>query len=68
MELKRNSCSAASIYSSLLIVPYGIETRPRAACRCVRFWLLIVPYGIETTQWSYTLILIQRPFNCTLWN
>ena len=41
------NCLPKPLVANLLIVPYGIETRMRAASVC---WmaLLIVPYGIET--------------------
>ena len=35
---------------SLLIVPYGIETRKEKKGACLLVILLIVPYGIETSS------------------
>ena len=51
---------------SLLIVPYGIETRGQlvSSQRCC---LLIVPYGIETV-YLYSRNKYRFPFNRTLWN
>ena len=46
--------------SSLLIVPYGIETRHGNACKC-SVQLLIVPYGIETI-----VNLLGKRFNINL--
>ena len=49
MELKQNELIPISPPTSLLIVPYGIET---SSCRDISgsFSLLIVPYGIETRR------------------
>ena len=50
MELKRDIASIISCGDTLLIVPYGIETRITGKpCDNWRL-LLIVPYGIETRQ------------------
>ena len=48
MELKQAGRRAAESSSSLLIVPYGIETIEYNRLFQRMFLLLIVPYGIET--------------------
>ena len=52
--------------STLLIVPYGIETAEEDSEKSLRS-LLIVPYGIETST-NLEPIAATRPFNRTLWN
>ena len=47
MELKQITAATPMIKSTLLIVPYGIETRKDAFLHG-QVHLLIVPYGIET--------------------
>ena len=49
---------AASL-CTLLIVPYGIETRPVFAEKRIECRLLIVPYGIET---RVKLMVVLRGF------
>ena len=49
MELKRLKLFQSFFTSSLLIVPYGIETGIIPALVRMLFGLLIVPYGIETS-------------------
>ena len=48
MELKLFFCRQFKRESSLLIVPYGIETGMNFEWMPVPDYLLIVPYGIET--------------------
>ena len=51
MELKHcNTQRASGAHPTLLIVPYGIETRLREMLRAWNCCLLIVPYGIETVN------------------
>ena len=47
MELKRTFANLFAVVTTLLIVPYGIETYLVSA-HVTNLWLLIVPYGIET--------------------
>ena len=47
MELKQLIRYMIYYFLTLLIVPYGIETR-RVGCDDYQVGLLIVPYGIET--------------------
>ena len=47
MELKPIIAFLLSLSTSLLIVPYGIETRHNGVS-IKTYKLLIVPYGIET--------------------
>ena len=49
MELKLNQPVVTRQDPSLLIVPYGIETRRYDSEDCFHI-LLIVPYGIETRE------------------
>ena len=53
--------------SSLLIVPYGIETVNNKKNQAWRLVLLIVPYGIETRKVA-TIFDHPYSFNRTLWN
>ena len=66
MELKRSPFAGLPFLSSLLIVPYGIETGFSSEFQ-FPVGLLIVPYGIET---CVNAISSQErlPFNRTLWN
>ena len=48
MELKHEQVGDLLGYGSLLIVPYGIETKNNVNCYYYLGKLLIVPYGIET--------------------
>ena len=68
MELKLFPALEERIFKTLLIVPYGIETRkiPATGSRVNR--LLIVPYGIETSIPLFRLDFLRLPFNRTLWN
>ena len=67
MELKRDIASIISCGDTLLIVPYGIETRITGKpCDNWRL-LLIVPYGIETLNQSARFRYLGT-FNRTLWN
>ena len=67
MELKQAKKFMDGLCSSLLIVPYGIETELLGEKRVNQCNLLIVPYGIETYILRKNLALI-LPFNRTLWN
>ena len=67
MELKRSFGTPFIMAKSLLIVPYGIETRIGVASGR-RIVLLIVPYGIETRRHTTILEKSWVTFNCTLWN
>ena len=49
MELKLEVAEYCRFPRSLLIVPYGIETRTEGKGMEQGYRLLIVPYGIETT-------------------
>ena len=52
MELKPQSITFLPSFSTLLIVPYGIETNPEKFLPDEKR-LLIVPYGIETGKPKY---------------
>ena len=52
MELKLAYTSASPDTSTLLIVPYGIETKYEKSGHDNPHVLLIVPYGIETSDMS----------------
>ena len=62
MELKRDIETFENLFPSLLIVPYGIETRHNRQTCLQPETLLIVPYGIETglslTSHNSKLLLI----------
>ena len=66
MELKLGSPSGPCEISTLLIVPYGIETSQAGSCMN-NYLLLIVPYGIETIS-SGDIAVPLDTFNRTLWN
>ena len=53
MELKQCRSQNRRFSSSLLIVPYGIETELYLTACTFRTKLLIVPYGIETLLSTY---------------
>ena len=55
MELKQHFTKGKTLKQSLLIVPYGIETRFAATVSALRC-LLIVPYGIETKRGIYVAV------------
>ena len=66
MELKPGDIISSSAWEYLLIVPYGIETKPFRTLTWTII-LLIVPYGIETMDaMMYFFFLVA--FNRTLWN
>ena len=48
MELKLLKPSFSAASSTLLIVPYGIETNFKRRGIRIHSYILIVPYGIET--------------------
>ena len=50
MELKHKLQGFGDVAGTLLIVPYGIETRQTVNLLRDNPELLIVPYGIETLQ------------------
>ena len=51
MELKHGPCNATELrLFTLLIVPYGIETKAYGTMSTDGSFLLIVPYGIETRK------------------
>ena len=55
---------------TLLIVPYGIETRKQDIYNRLMRELLIVPYGIETDSFydkSNYLILLIVPYGIETW-
>ena len=66
MELKPFPRRLLVFFATLLIVPYGIETKYCTRNRSENL-LLIVPYGIETL-YSQRLECLRRSFNRTLWN
>ena len=57
MELKQITAATPMIKSTLLIVPYGIETRKDAFLHG-QVHLLIVPYGIETAKHLVRLLRV----------
>ena len=66
MELKPTILKVDTGLITVLIVPYGIETREYGSFLIIST-VLIVPYGIETPVLNNSL----RPLkcvNCTLWN
>ena len=61
MELKQERGNLQYSATSLLIVPYGIETDFSVLVKPPRAILLIVPYGIETYQ-SYCIYAEAKDF------
>ena len=53
-------------YTTVLIVPYGIETHLQSRNGLMNT-VLIVPYGIETLI-AYWFVVMCSSVNCTLWN